>query len=143
MPLKLRPTGLGSGIDKDRSVRAAAISRALHPVPFAGREVRFMRRALDMTQKKFAAAMDLAPETISRWENDVPGHGAASEKLMRHNVCALLHTEAMTRDYDPAVIAKMKLEDGETPTFVMRIVRLKQHHEQSEAWDESQNVDAA
>jgi DNA-binding transcriptional regulator YiaG len=44
-----------------------------------------------MTQKDFANAMELSHEHVSRWENDHKGLGGAGEKLVRHNVCALLH----------------------------------------------------
>jgi len=76
--------------DMEGLARAAAISRALNPVRLAGREVRFLRRVLDMNQAEFAKAMDLAPESVSRWENNARGVGGGCEKLVRHNVCALL-----------------------------------------------------
>jgi transcriptional regulator with XRE-family HTH domain len=71
----------------------------------SGKEVKFIRKALDMKQKDFAEAMDLSAEHVSRWENDHNGVGGASEKLVRHNVCALLSGGAFT--YDPKAIASM------------------------------------
>lgn len=87
--------------------RAAAMARALNPVCLTGKEVRFIRHTLDMTQKEFAEKMDLTAETVSRWENDHNGVGDMSEKLVRHNVCALLHKEGVC-DYDPKTIANMR-----------------------------------
>jgi DNA-binding XRE family transcriptional regulator len=128
--------------DLDDLCRAAAISRALNPVRLAGREVKFFRRVLDMTQAEFAKAMDLAAaETVSRWENDMRGTGTACEKLTRHNVCALLSKMARGRPYDPADIAEMELvelpEDGELPPLLMVRVRLSavDHHE-TDGWGE-------
>jgi DNA-binding XRE family transcriptional regulator len=95
--------------DLDDLGRATAISRALNPVRLVGREVKFMRRVLDMTQVEFAKAMDLTSETVSRWETDTRGVGGACEKLTRHNVCALLSKTAPGRPYDPADITKMEL----------------------------------
>ena len=46
--------------DSDGLHRATAITRALNPVRLAGREVKFMRRVLDMKQAEFAQAMDLS-----------------------------------------------------------------------------------
>jgi DNA-binding transcriptional regulator YiaG len=63
----------------------------------SGREVKFLRRVVDMTQVKFAEAMELTPESVSRWENDARGVGAAGEKLVRHNICALLYKNAKGR----------------------------------------------
>jgi DNA-binding transcriptional regulator YiaG len=67
--------------------------------------VHFIRRALDQTQKDFAEAMDLSAEHVSRWENDHKGIGAASENLVRDNVCALLSEGC---EYDPKTIANMQ-----------------------------------
>jgi len=127
--------------DMDGLMRATAITRALNPLRLEGREVRFLRRALDMTQVAFAEAMELVPETVSRWENDVPGTGAASEKSVRHNVCALLYKQAIGRPYDPEVIARMRFErlpEGQTlPPIVMERVRVKHNCEHEDAWDEA------
>ena len=59
---------------------------ALDPTRLSGKELKFIRKALDMTQKEFADKMELRTETVSRWENDYPGTGEYSEKLLRHNV---------------------------------------------------------
>ncbi len=93
--------------DEEGLGRATAISRALNHVRLSGREVKFLRRVLDMTQVEFAKAMELTPESVSRWENDARGVGGACEKLVRHNICALLYKDAKGRPYDPAVITNM------------------------------------
>jgi putative zinc finger/helix-turn-helix YgiT family protein len=103
--------------------RAAAIARAQSPERLAGKEVRFIRRALDMNQKEFAAAMDLSAEYVSRWENEHKGIGGASEKLVRHNVCALLSDGSC--EYDPKAIANMVFvpypDDGIAPIEMVRV----------------------
>jgi putative zinc finger/helix-turn-helix YgiT family protein len=103
--------------------RAAAIARAQSPERLTGKEVRFIRRALDMKQKDFAEAMDLSAEHVSRWENDHNGIGGASEKLIRHNVCALLSTELC--GYDAKLIASMHFvpypEAGLAPIEMVRV----------------------
>lgn len=48
-------------------VRTVAMARALLPVQLSGKDILFMRRALDMTQRQFAEAMELTLETVSRW----------------------------------------------------------------------------
>jgi DNA-binding transcriptional regulator YiaG len=95
--------------DMDGLARATAISRALNPVRLSGREVKFWRRVLDMTQVEFGEAMELKPESVSRWENDARGVGGVCEKLVRHNICALLYKNAKGRPYDPAMIANMRI----------------------------------
>jgi DNA-binding transcriptional regulator YiaG len=49
--------------------RAAAIVLA-EAADIGGAEVRFCRKAIGLTQGRLAEMMDVAPETISRWEND-------------------------------------------------------------------------
>jgi DNA-binding transcriptional regulator YiaG len=121
--------------------RAAAMARALNPVRLRGKEVRFLRRALDMTQKECAEAMDLSAEHVSRWENDHHGAGGASEKLVRHNVCALLHRENVC-EYDPKVIANMRFreppEEGMQPIEMVR-VRIPHRSEEDDdsMWSEA------
>jgi DNA-binding transcriptional regulator YiaG len=122
-------------------VRGAATARALNPTRLSGKEVRFMRRALDMTQRDFAAAMDLSHEHVSRWENDHKGVGGASEKLVRHNLCALLQNENVCV-YDPKVIANMKfrpLKEGATlPPIEMVRVRITHRKDDDDGtWSEA------
>jgi putative zinc finger/helix-turn-helix YgiT family protein len=120
-------------------VRAAAMVRAQSPERLTGKEVRFIRRALDMKQKDFAAAMDLSAEHVSRWENDHNGLGGAGEKLVRHNVCALL--SAGSCEYDPKAIASMVFvpypEEGIAPIEMVR-VRVPHHaSEDNTTWSEA------
>jgi DNA-binding transcriptional regulator YiaG len=124
--------------DMDGLGRATAISRALNPVRLSGREVKFMRRVLDMTQTEFAKAMDLTAESVSRWETDARGVGGMCEKLLRHNICALLYKEAKGRPYDPAVITHMQFmglpEGQELPP--LRMVRVRVNNEHADDWGE-------
>lgn len=119
--------------------KAVAMARALVPIRLTGKEVRFMRHAMDMTGREFASAMELTPETVSRWENGGRGVGGASEKLLRHNICALLHKEAVAFDYDPADIARMRIlaapEEFEFPILELRRVMVKANGDSEEAWD--------
>jgi DNA-binding transcriptional regulator YiaG len=114
--------------DMDGLAYATVISRALNPMRLRGREVKFIRRALDMTQTEFARAMDLTAETVSRWETDTRGVGGACEKLTRHNACALLSKKARGRPYDPEIIAEMEFVDlpegHELPPIEMVRVRV-------------------
>jgi transcriptional regulator with XRE-family HTH domain len=120
-------------------VRATAVYRALDPVRLIGKEVRFMRRALDMTQTDFGKAMDLSPEHVSRWETGARGTGCASEKLVRHNLCALLYKDVLALDYDPSVIANMQFEDARDDAvrepMEMHRVLVKHDHHTTNAWD--------
>lgn len=127
--------------DMQGLARAAAMARALNPARFTGKEVRFLRRALDMTQKDFAEKMDLSPEYISRWENDHNGIGGSSEKLVRHNVCALLSREGVC-EYDPKVIANMVFTaypmDVSEPIEMVRVrIQHRLNDEDETMWSEA------
>lgn len=126
--------------DMDGLARAAAISRALNPVRLAGAELKFMRRVLDMKQTEFAKAMDVSAECVSRWENDAREIGGGSEKLVRHNVCALLYKETRGRPYDPAVITQMEFEslpEGKSlPPIEMVRVRVPSQTPDADGWNE-------
>ena len=119
----------------DKLVKAAAIVRALTPIKLSGTDIKFFRRALDMRQKQFAEAMELTPETISRWENDYGGTGTYSEKLVRHNVCALLHSDAKEIEYNAAVIVRMKIAEGNVPIIPFELVKLKENKRVTQSWD--------
>jgi transcriptional regulator with XRE-family HTH domain len=124
-------------------VRAAALARALLPIQLSGKELRFMRRALDLTQREFAEKMGLkCVETVSRWENDVPGTGGFTEKTVRHNICALLHREASAIDYDPVMITAMDIcprsHEEEIEPLIMERVRVKERCRKYDAWDKVQ-----
>jgi hypothetical protein len=92
-----------------------------------------------MKQKEFAAAMDLSPEHVSRWENEHNGIGGASEKLVRHNVCALLSEGSC--DYDPKEIANMVFvpypEGGIAPIEMVRVRGPHRAKEEDTMWSEA------
>jgi transcriptional regulator with XRE-family HTH domain len=119
-------------------VNAAALVRVLNPVRLSGKEIKFIRRALGLTQKVFAARMDVAVETISRWENYITGCGGFTEKTLRHNACALLHPNAPAIDYDPIAITNMTLEPQRAiePVALER-VRVKMPCQRFEGWDQA------
>jgi transcriptional regulator with XRE-family HTH domain len=98
-----------------------------------------MRRALDMTQKEFAEKMELAVETVSRWENDHTGTGGFSEKLVRHNICALLYRQVLGVDYDPRKITEMRSASTCPPEpITMERVNVRREREpQIKAWGEA------
>lgn len=117
-------------------VCAAALARALNPVRLSGKEIKFIRRALRMTQKEFANKVDVAIETISRWENDAQGCGGFTEKTLRHNVCALLREHAPAIDYEPVTITNMKfVARREIEPLRLQRMRVKTQTLRIDAWD--------
>jgi putative zinc finger/helix-turn-helix YgiT family protein len=73
-------------------------------------EVRFLRKYLGWSGTDFARHMGVAPETVSRWENEREPIGGTADRLLR----LMVATRAPTRDY--ALDALIELEDEATPT---------------------------
>ncbi|HWL84485.1 MAG TPA: helix-turn-helix domain-containing protein [Polyangiaceae bacterium] len=48
----------------------AAIVVLSEAAAIGGAEIRFARKTVRLTQARLAAVLDVAPETVSRWEND-------------------------------------------------------------------------
>lgn len=62
-----------------------AIDISDKPTPLTGPEIRFLRKEIGMTGKKFAEFIGVSPVTLSRWENakDNANREASSERLIR------------------------------------------------------------
>jgi DNA-binding transcriptional regulator YiaG len=63
--------------------RAIALHLAMFRKPLAGREIRFIRRAIDMTQAEFAHSLGVTSQTVARWEKDQVGIRSPEERLLR------------------------------------------------------------
>ncbi len=70
--------------------RRAAVVVLSEAADVGGAEIRFARKALGLTQARLAALLDVAPETVSRWET-------GAEAMSRVSRLALL---AVVRDAD-------------------------------------------
>jgi DNA-binding transcriptional regulator YiaG len=62
---------------------AVALSRVLNPTRLNGKEIAFIRNAIDLTQKDVARIVGYTPVQVSRWENDKQPISEAAEKLLR------------------------------------------------------------
>jgi putative zinc finger/helix-turn-helix YgiT family protein len=62
---------------------AVAVARVKTPVRLSGEEIRFLRKALEMTAKELAVYLGMREETISRWENNKENISPPAEKLLR------------------------------------------------------------
>lgn len=125
--------------DLNELIKAAALARSMIPVRLSGKEVKFLRTALEMNGKQFAKAMELKPETVSRWENNDRGIGGYTEKLLRHNICSLLYKKVRGFKYDPEEITNMRFIDGDllNPITFKRIVALDHNrNDDSQSGDE-------
>lgn len=122
--------------DMDALVAAIAVNRCLEPRKLAGGEIRFMRKALGMTQSAFAETLEIDPATVSRWGNDGQVLGGFAEKCLRHLVCDTFHAEFPHFDYDPKRISYMKImvSDRGERTEPMVFVRVRGISDQMNVW---------
>jgi DNA-binding transcriptional regulator YiaG len=114
---------------------AASIVRCLMPAKLRGREIKAMRRIMDLTLVEMAARMDArtAPETVSRWETEAQPMGAYAEKVFRLIVCEALAGEAPGVTYHAAALANLAIadqRDAEDP--VVHLVYLPMRQESGE-----------
>ena len=79
--------------DAEGLTAAVVVARALMPVKLNGREIKFMRKAMELPAKELAEKLDVSEETISRWENQQV-IGGANEKLFRYLACNSLGSSA-------------------------------------------------
>jgi DNA-binding transcriptional regulator YiaG len=90
-------------------IAAAAIARATHPQKLAGREIRFLRKAVKWSAKKLGEVLDSKPETVSRWEHDRLPMSSNSEKLLRLLTCTTLSSQAPAIAHATDEILQMRI----------------------------------
>ncbi len=63
--------------------RVIALDVANSTARLTGAEIRFLRKYLGWSGRDFARIFGVAPETVSRWENDRDPMGAIADRLLR------------------------------------------------------------
>jgi DNA-binding transcriptional regulator YiaG len=122
----------------------AAVGRCLVPVRLRGSEIKAMRKILGWTLAELAKRLGdrTAPETVSRWENEVQPMGGFAEKLLRLLVCEELNKDAHGVAYNAGMIANLKVVDPcradpdyKLPPMHLELIRMKEAGSIIEAWD--------
>ena len=125
--------------DLEGLARAIAVARALCPLSLAGAEIRFMRRVLDMTQKQFAAALEIEnAETISRWENSTKGMGGYTEKLIRALIVMTLAPQVPGVRVPPDAVLRLQIQQrapDQWPEIVLERIKMRQDGDLSMEWE--------
>lgn len=81
---KESPRGAGIAIrDIDKLHRAIGEYLCLRKKELTGREVRFLRREMLMSQSTLAHLLDVGEQTVHRWENGKSNMPRAAEALLR------------------------------------------------------------
>ena len=90
------PTGNEPGLTSEEWGRLelqAAIAVLSSAPSIMGAELKFARKAMGLTQPELAALLDVAVETVCRWEK-----GAQAETVSKTTQLAVLHLLEHTRD---------------------------------------------
>lgn len=88
---------------------AIAVARTKLPAKLMGEEIRFIRKAMEMSAKDIADLLEVSAETISRWENDKLPMSISNEKLFRLVACFALSDRAKGVDFSPEEITKLRI----------------------------------
>ena len=99
----------------ERLVAAAAVFRCKMPDRLLGQEIKFLRKSLEWTAAKLAERLNVAPETVSRWENDKAPMAPVSEQLFRVQVFSALKAKAPAIDMEVDEIVNMKIKAIRAP----------------------------
>jgi DNA-binding transcriptional regulator YiaG len=89
--------------------RRASVVVLSEAAEIGGAEIKFARKALGLTQARLAALLEVAPETVSRWET-------GAEAMSRVSRLALL---AVVRD--PQSLARLAEEAPARPAEVLQV----------------------
>lgn len=126
-------------------IAAACVARVLLPQKLNGKEIKSLRKALELTGKELAELMDVREETISRWENNEP-MGPASEKLFRLHVVLRLKDKVILKISEKGIqdIIERQIEpirspdDGKPLIQLMLEKRGSQRRPEEDVWKEPQ-----
>jgi len=108
-------------------IAAVAITRVKLPFKLNSREIRYFRKALNVTAKEMANYLKVTPETVSRWENEKMPVAEQAEIFLRLIVIALLQSKAEAVDPEMDAVAKMNVQavfDRSALAKMMHFVRV-------------------
>jgi len=91
--------------------RRAALVVLSQAADIGGEEIRFARKSLGFTQARLAGVLDVAPETVSRWET-------GSETMSRVSRLALLAVVS-----DVGVLARIEKREGARTSETLFVAR--------------------
>jgi transcriptional regulator with XRE-family HTH domain len=125
--------------DLDGLIAAVAVTRAMEPAKLTGQEIRFLRKAMDISGKALAEVLEVKPETLSRWENSKDVMGPTSEKLLRMVTVGMMCRKAPAVDSDLQSIVEMRIQSVrsnlELPEMVFERIKIKLERKKENHWD--------
>lgn len=117
---------LGVAVPESEELAAAvALALCFMPARLLGTEVRFIRRVLGMTGQELAAAVEMDPATLSRWEHGKQEVGAWADKAVRMAAVLRLQDRAPGSSLRPEDVVSLRFmprTPGSHPTISVHCV---------------------
>lgn len=104
-------------------VASAAISLVLSSSKLNSAEIKFLRKSLEINAKDLAEKLGVAPETISRWENNKQAISESQDRLLRLQVVSKLGSKsrgvtACWEDILALKISPIRNEEGTAVSYL-------------------------
>lgn len=80
---------------------ALAKAVALKPAPLSGAEIRFLRKELGLSGRKWAVLLRIDHTTLSRWENNAQERSQHNDLLIRHLFFRMLEEQTWRLVHEP------------------------------------------
>lgn len=126
--------------DEPGLMAAVALTRVKMPEKLKGHEIAFLRKAIDLPAKVFANRIEVAPETLSRWENNKAPMSSLAERVLRLMVAIELGPKAIGIDIDLNIISNMPFKsvyDVDAIVFEFERVKVKEDCSTREAYSQA------
>ena len=126
--------------DSEELAAAVALALCFLPVRLTGTEVRFIRRVLGMSGQDLAAAVEMDPATLSRWENGKQDVGGWADKAVRMAAVLRLQDRAPGSSLRPEDVVTLRLAPRGLDTHpLVEVRRVRSEHAGTESeikgWD--------
>jgi len=131
MPVLLLNSAIQSSFEGEEGVivpdlkgleAAMAIARAARPEKLTGQEIRFLRKAMGQKAIELASFLDVAPETLSRWENDREVISTNPERIFRLRVLRSLKARAKGVDAKLDDVLDLKITPVRTSLEPVKLI---------------------
>lgn len=122
-----------SVVDVDGLHRAIGRHLVLHRKSLSPKEVRFLRKTMELTQAELAAKLGNDSQSIARWEKGTCEMPGTAEKLLRATFLA----EIFVDDNDLTVLRKLLVSAMDELDFVDEIKPAQAQFKFREQWDEA------
>jgi DNA-binding transcriptional regulator YiaG len=124
--------------DAEELAASVALALCFMPVRLTGAEVRFVRRVMDMAGQELAAAVEMDPATLSRWETGKQDIGAWADKAVRMAAVLRLQDRAPGSHLRPEDVVTLRFaprQPGSSPVIEVRRVAPEHSAAGVQGWD--------